>query len=121
MTATHHNIGPGNLSSQRQMANTEQHTASTTQNTPGAAESNPSCIAANITIAMTGAPRPVPQAPHVHQDALAAISDMLMEEQFLAMDRIISFDDMMFTAQTVDGSFLPWTSTDLGQRQMDEL
>ncbi|KAH7031494.1 fungal-specific transcription factor domain-containing protein [Microdochium trichocladiopsis] len=51
--------------------------------------------------------------PTQHDD-LSAISHMLMEEQFLSMDRVISFDDMMFTAQTVDEAFLPWASTGLG-------
>jgi len=46
---------------------------------------------------------------------------MLMEEQFLAMDRVISFDDMMFTAQTVEGSLLPWPSADAGQSRKNAL
>ncbi|TEA18605.1 putative transcriptional regulatory protein [Colletotrichum sidae] len=33
-------------------------------------------------------------------DELSAISHMLMDQRFMEMDRVISFDDMMFTAQT---------------------
>ncbi|KAK1982734.1 fungal-specific transcription factor domain-containing protein [Colletotrichum cereale] len=39
-----------------------------------------------------------PDAP----DELSAISHMLMDQRFIEMDRIISFDDMMFTAQTAN-------------------
>ncbi|KAK1969242.1 hypothetical protein LY78DRAFT_630224 [Colletotrichum sublineola] len=35
-------------------------------------------------------------------DELSAISHMLMDQRFIEMDRIISFDDMMFTAQTAN-------------------
>ncbi|KAK0368872.1 hypothetical protein CLIM01_13767 [Colletotrichum limetticola] len=35
-------------------------------------------------------------------DELSAISHMLMDQRFMEMDRIISFDDMMFTAQTAN-------------------
>ena len=37
-------------------------------------------------------------------DELSAISHMLMDQQFMEMDRVISFDDMMFTAQTAGGT-----------------
>ncbi|EFQ31876.1 uncharacterized protein GLRG_07020 [Colletotrichum graminicola M1.001] len=35
-------------------------------------------------------------------DELSAISHMLMDQRFIEMDRIISFDDMVFTAQTAN-------------------
>jgi hypothetical protein len=33
---------------------------------------------------------------------------MLMDEGFMAMDRIISLDDMIFTAQTPGANPMPW-------------
>ncbi|KAF9876919.1 hypothetical protein CkaCkLH20_05765 [Colletotrichum karsti] len=50
-------------------------------------------------------------------DELSTISHMLMDPRFMEMDRIISFDDMMFTAQTANpgNSGLPvngWTQVD---------
>ncbi|GJC84374.1 hypothetical protein ColLi_07212 [Colletotrichum liriopes] len=47
---------------------------------------------------MTGFTPRDPDAP----DELSAISHMLMDQRFMEMDRIISFDDMMFTAQTAN-------------------
>lgn len=45
---------------------------------------------------------------HSSPDELSAISTMLMDQNFMQMDRVISFDDMMFTAQTAnDGATLP--------------
>ncbi|CRK40971.1 hypothetical protein BN1723_015824 [Verticillium longisporum] len=41
-----------------------------------------------------------PQGPEGQPDELSTISHMLMDQRFLDMDRVISFDDMMFTAQT---------------------
>ncbi|KAJ4018093.1 hypothetical protein NW766_004169 [Fusarium irregulare] len=38
-------------------------------------------------------------------DELSAISTVLMDQDFMQLDRVISFDDMMFTAQTIDN----WT------------
>lgn len=43
-------------------------------------------------------------------DELAAISHMLMDQRFVDMDRVISFDDMMFTAQTT-GTSAPGSQT----------
>ncbi|KAK7219937.1 hypothetical protein V2G26_007940 [Clonostachys chloroleuca] len=43
-----------------------------------------------------------------HPDRLSAISHMLMDEGFMAMDRIISLDDMIFTAQTPGANPMPW-------------
>lgn len=34
----------------------------------------------------------------MHPDQLSAISHMLMDEDFIAMDRVISLDDMIFAA-----------------------
>ncbi|KAF6818089.1 hypothetical protein CPLU01_13410 [Colletotrichum plurivorum] len=50
-----------------------------------------------------GSPIPMPGFTPRDSDApdeLSAISHMLMDQRFMEMDRIISFDDMMFTAQT---------------------
>lgn len=50
-----------------------------------------------------GSPIPMPGFAPRDSDApdeLSAISHMLMDQRFMEMDRIISFDDMMFTAQT---------------------
>lgn len=44
----------------------------------------------------------------IHPDKLSAISHMLMEEDFMAMDRIISLDDMIFTAPEISSSALTW-------------
>jgi hypothetical protein len=47
--------------------------------------------------------------PHseMHPDQLSAISHMLMDEQFMSMDRVISLDDMIFAAPP--GNYgLPW-------------
>ncbi|KAM9877519.1 hypothetical protein VDGL01_08356 [Verticillium dahliae] len=43
-----------------------------------------------------------PQGSEGQPDELSAISHMLMDQRFLDMDRVISFDDMMFTAQTAN-------------------
>lgn len=42
-------------------------------------------------------------------DELSAISHVLMDQHFMRLDRVISFDDMMFTAQTAgpNGNCLP--------------
>lgn len=45
-------------------------------------------------------------------DGLAAISHTLLNDDFLAMDRIISLDDMIFAAPV--GSPLPWMTADMG-------
>ncbi|CAG7554975.1 unnamed protein product [Fusarium equiseti] len=39
---------------------------------------------------------------HNSPDELSAISTVLMDQDFMQLDRVISFDDMMFTAQTID-------------------
>lgn len=44
-------------------------------------------------------------------DGLAAISHTLMNDDFLAMDRIITLDDMIFAAP--GGTPLPWMTTDM--------
>lgn len=49
--------------------------------------------------------------PPTEQDDLSAISRILMDQQFLDMDRVISFDDMLFTAQTVDDPLMPWAQS----------
>lgn len=46
-------------------------------------------------------------------DRLAAISHTLMNEDFLAMDRIITLDDMIFAAPT--GTPLTWMTDNNGQ------
>ncbi|KAF4438877.1 hypothetical protein F53441_12698 [Fusarium austroafricanum] len=42
-------------------------------------------------------------------DELSAISTVLMDQDFMQLDRVISFDDMMFTAQTIDDQGAPFT------------
>jgi hypothetical protein len=42
-------------------------------------------------------------------DELSAISTVLMDQDFMQMDRVISFDDMMFTAQTIDDQGGPFS------------
>ncbi|KAM0282036.1 hypothetical protein ACHAQH_003242 [Verticillium albo-atrum] len=51
-----------------------------------------------------------PRGPEGQPDELSTISHMLMDQRFLDMDRVISFDDMMFTAQTASpgNSALAW-------------
>lgn len=48
-------------------------------------------------------------------DELSAISHMLMDQRFMEMDRIISFDDMMFTAQTANSDHAPLPVNGWGQ------
>lgn len=43
-----------------------------------------------------------PGLEHNSPDELSAISTVLMDQDFMQLDRVISFDDMMFTAQTID-------------------
>lgn len=45
-----------------------------------------------------------------HQDRLSAISHMLMDENFMAMDRVITLDDMIFASAENGGSGMTWTS-----------
>ncbi|OLN92832.1 putative transcriptional regulatory protein C530.05-like protein 11 [Colletotrichum chlorophyti] len=52
-----------------------------------------------------------PDAP----DELSAISHILMDQRFMDMDRIISFEDMMFTAQTANPSNAPMPVSGWGQ------
>lgn len=47
-----------------------------------------------------------PQEMEGQPDELSAISHILMDQQFMSMDRVISFDDNLFTAS--DCSNLPW-------------
>ncbi|XEV03740.1 hypothetical protein FSHL1_009027 [Fusarium sambucinum] len=62
-------------------------------------------------------PQISPTNPGLEQnspDELSAISTVLMDQDFMQLDRVISFDDMMFTAQTIDdqGAAFPvdgWT------------
>ncbi|KAI1067849.1 hypothetical protein LB507_010537 [Fusarium sp. FIESC RH6] len=42
-------------------------------------------------------------------DELSAISTVLMDQDFMQLDRVISFDDMMFTAQTIDDQGAPFS------------
>lgn len=51
--------------------------------------------------------------PNRETDDLSAISQVLMDQQFMDMDRIISFEDMMHTSWDPPGgtSLEPWTST----------
>ncbi|KAM0188835.1 hypothetical protein ACHAPA_000393 [Fusarium lateritium] len=46
---------------------------------------------------------------HHSPDELSAISTVLMDQDFMQMDRVISFDDMMFTAQTIDDQGGPFS------------
>jgi hypothetical protein len=46
---------------------------------------------------------------HNSPDELSAISTVLMNQDFMQMDRVISFDDMMFTAQTIDDQGGPFS------------
>ncbi|KAI6775244.1 hypothetical protein HG530_002002 [Fusarium avenaceum] len=46
---------------------------------------------------------------HNSPDELSAISTVLMDQDFMQMDRVISFDDMMFTAQTIDDQGGPFS------------
>ncbi|KAJ4259718.1 hypothetical protein NW762_007649 [Fusarium torreyae] len=46
---------------------------------------------------------------HNSPDELSAISTVLMDQNFMDLDRVISFDDMMFTAQTIDDQGAPFT------------
>ncbi|KAM0236638.1 hypothetical protein ACHAP5_009274 [Fusarium lateritium] len=53
---------------------------------------------------------PTNQGPEHHSpDELSAISTVLMDQDFMQMDRVISFDDMMFTAQTIDDQGGPFS------------
>ncbi|KAF4968323.1 hypothetical protein FSARC_4268 [Fusarium sarcochroum] len=45
---------------------------------------------------------------HNSPDELSAISTVLMDQDFMQLDRVISFDDMMFTAQTIDDQSAPF-------------
>jgi hypothetical protein len=53
---------------------------------------------------------------HNSPDELSAISTVLMDQDFMQLDRVISFDDMMFTAQTIDdqGAAFPVDNWTLG-------
>ncbi|KAF5020127.1 hypothetical protein F66182_7859 [Fusarium sp. NRRL 66182] len=46
---------------------------------------------------------------HHSPDELSAISTVLMDQDFMQLDRVISFDDMMFTAQTIDDQAPPFS------------
>jgi len=46
---------------------------------------------------------------HNSPDELSAISTVLMDQDFMQLDRVISFDDMMFTAQTIDDQGAPFS------------
>jgi hypothetical protein len=46
---------------------------------------------------------------HNSPDELSAISTVLMDQDFMQLDRVISFDDMMFTAQTIDDQGGPFS------------
>jgi hypothetical protein len=46
----------------------------------------------------------------MHPDRLASVSHMLMDEEFMAMDRIISLDDMIFAGSEPHGNSLAWAS-----------
>ena len=56
-----------------------------------------------------------PGAADMHPDKLSAISHMLMDDDFMAMDRIISLDDMIFAVPELGGGALPWGSDGNGQ------
>lgn len=47
----------------------------------------------------------------LHQERLSAISHMLMDEDFMAMDRIISLDDMIFGSSECNPNGMAWTSS----------
>ncbi|PTD03544.1 hypothetical protein HYE67_000922 [Fusarium culmorum] len=49
-----------------------------------------------------------PGLEHNSPDELSAISTVLMDQDFMQLDRVISFDDMMFTAQTIDDQGAPF-------------
>ncbi|RGP63255.1 hypothetical protein FSPOR_8727 [Fusarium sporotrichioides] len=57
-----------------------------------------------------------PGLEHNSPDELSAISTVLMDQDFMQLDRVISFDDMMFTAQTIDdqGAHFPMDNWTLG-------
>ncbi|OBS23953.1 hypothetical protein FPOA_04501 [Fusarium poae] len=57
-----------------------------------------------------------PNMEHNSPDELSAISTVLMDQDFMQLDRVISFDDMMFTAQTIDdqGAAFPVDNWTLG-------
>ncbi|RGP78672.1 hypothetical protein FLONG3_3209 [Fusarium longipes] len=46
---------------------------------------------------------------HNSPDELSAISTVLMDQDFMQLDRVISFDDMMFTAQTIEDQEAPFS------------
>ncbi|KAK0385387.1 hypothetical protein NLU13_7863 [Sarocladium strictum] len=48
-------------------------------------------------------------------DTLASVSHMLMDDDFMALDRIISLDDMIFANSESDGNPMTWASN--GSRQ----
>ncbi|KAF5988010.1 C6 transcription factor [Fusarium bulbicola] len=50
-----------------------------------------------------------PGVEHNSPDELSAISTVLMDQDFMQLDRVISFDDMMFTAQTIDDQGGPFS------------
>jgi hypothetical protein len=50
-----------------------------------------------------------PGLEHNSPDELSAISTVLMDQDFMQLDRVISFDDMMFTAQTIDDQGAPFS------------
>jgi hypothetical protein len=50
-----------------------------------------------------------PGVEHSSPDELSAISTVLMDQDFMQLDRVISFDDMMFTAQTIDDQGGPFS------------
>lgn len=52
----------------------------------------------------------------MHPDQLSAISHMLMDEDFMAMDRVISLDDMIFAAPQGNHG-LSWAPSGNGQVQ----
>ncbi|KAF9770881.1 hypothetical protein IL306_011510 [Fusarium sp. DS 682] len=52
---------------------------------------------------------PNPEVEPDLPDGLSTISTVLMDQDFMQLDRVISFDDMMFTAQTTDDQVVPFS------------